>query len=278
MKLMLNLAYPQQQTLEVEPKVDRSCVEVIDRHRATCTDECIITIDNTFGEGNIVPDVDRYRIRRDGEGVVLRPHQQCTVAHCSNRYNDVAAVGSQGNCDKTIVIVLESPHEDEYLRNAGQPIAPAQGVTGRNLRRHLYKVLRSCCSLHCSLRAGTSRLILSNPVQFQASLVSVIDSGKQWHKIRNAVWRKLWNYRYDTTPQDCGGQTASGSFPIRDCFKNRLARYSPNYIINACTSSFSTNVSDFLKSLHFPDMEGLYQVCHPSSWNSERNRQLHRLS
>lgn len=268
MELKLKLTYPQERTLGVP--LSFGDIEVVDEQRASCSDG-VILIKRAFGKKNIVPDVDRYRIRCDGERIVLHPHPKCLVAPCSNRYNDFPAAEPQGNFDRTLVIVLESPHEDEYLRNVGQPIAPAQGTTGRNLCRYLGEVLRSCPCLHRCIRTGSSRVILCNPVQFQASLVSVIDSGNEWGKIRDAVWKTLWNYELD-----------GGPFPIRDCFQNRLSTYSPNFIINACTSTTSTMkrmkacLNKFL-GCRFKDCKR-YEVGHPSFWHIEKNRKLCPLS
>ena len=290
MKLALNLTYPHQRGLIVEPKVDdiKDDIKIVDGRRAIrfCG---LVIINDVFGKDNIVPDVDRYRIRLDAGRIVLHPHSQCQVAPCSNRYYDVTAAGPPENCNKTIVIVLESPHKDEYLRDVGQPIAPAQGSTGSNIQDWLDHVLRSCSALCGELSAGT-RVVLSNPVQFQASLASVINSGSQNRKvrdavrkkIRDAVWKALWNSQPNATSQDCGERTANASFPIRDCFEDRLKTYSPDYIINACTSTGSMkkmkkSVSSFLRC-HFPNCKR-YEVGHPSSWGrNENNRKLSPMS
>ena len=279
MQLKLKLTYPQERTLVVPLSGDS--IEVVDKQRASCSDGDIL-IENAFGQDNIVPDVDRYRIRCDGERVILHPHEECLVNPCSNRYNDIPAAEPQRDCDRTLVIVLESPHKGEYLRNVGQPIAPAHGTTGRNLCRYLDEVLRSCPGLHRCIRTGNSRVILCNPVQFQASLASVLRPKKQLEgetneeakkrvkksqkAVRDAVWKKLWNYKTD-----------DGSFPIRNCFKNRLSTYRPDYIINACTSSdgmkqMKPQVSQFLRC-RFPNCQ-VYEANHPSFWFNPMYRTL----
>ena len=287
MKLALNLTYPHQRGLMVEPKVGG--IRIVDGCRAIrfCG---LVIINNAFGKDNIVPDVDRYRIHLDADRIMLHPYSQCHVAPCSNRYNDVAAAGLPEDCNKTIVIVLESPHKDEYLCNVGQPIAPAQGSTGSNIQGWLDHVLRSCPALCRELRTGTTRVMLSNPVQFQASLASVINSGSQNRKvrdavrkkIRDAVWKALWDSQPTVTSQDCGERTANASFPIRDCFEDRLKTYNPDYIINACTSTGSMkkmkeSVSSFLRC-RFLDCKR-YEVNHPSCWHmKENNRKLSPMS
>ena len=296
MRLRIKLTYPKRQRLEVEASVSGDDIEFIDKKRATCSGGEII-INRSFGKGNVVPDVDRYRFHFDEEQFVLCPHTKCTVSRCSNQYYDIAIARAQRDHDKTLVILLESPHRDEYLRNVGRPIAPAQGTTGRRLHRYLGEVLRSCPSLHCSLRTGTTRVILSNPIQFQASLVAILGSKerpeenkkirkkrvkKNREAVRDAVWKALWNYTHDNTSEECREQSANVSFPIRDCFRNRLEKYDPNYIINACTSStkdmkeMKKCLNNFLKC-HFGTCKR-YEVNHPSFWQIESNRKLSLLS
>ena len=302
MRLILNLTYPHQRVLAAD--LGNIDIGIVDERRAIRF--CCGIIINAFGEDNIVPDVDRYRIHGDDGRIALHSHSQRQVASCSNRHNDVVAEGPQENCDKTIgicllwflrrcragrpqknydrtmVIILESPHKDEYLRNVGQPIAPAQGSTGSNIQRWLDHVLRSCPALFRELSTVTTRVVLSNPVQFQASLASVIGSGSQWGNVRDAVWEVLWNSQPNATSQGCGEQTTNPSYPVRDCFKDRLRTYSPDYIINACTSAepimedMKESVSSFLRR-HFPNCKR-YEVGHPSSWMNEKSRKLSPLS
>lgn len=271
MQLRLSLTYRCVQELGVcAPSVHEDDIKDHDRAHA---DGDVITINDAFGPANVVPDVDRYRLHLDNRQIALQCHSNCQVARHLNHYNDLTAVSTEDR-NKTIVIVLESPHEDEYECNVGQPIAPAQGSTGCNIQRWLDEVLRSCSALHHELREGT-RVLLSNPVQFQASLASIIDCSRKdkdgdmvWKKVRDAVWKALWCVQ-----------------PIRDEFRNRLEIYRPDFVINACTHDLGCNfkcldatssgcrkrkVHDFLLgefcSAH------IYYTNHPSSWRyGDRN-------
>lgn len=275
MKLRLELTHPCEQVLCVcVPGVETEVV-IRDGGRAQSV-PASFAIREAFGRCNVVPDVDRYRLHMEDGRIALHPHSQCRVAWCSNRYydHDPIAAGVEG---KTIVIVLESPHKDEYLRNVGQPIAPAQGATGSNIQGYLDEVLHSCHALCDELTAGT-RVLLSNPVQFQASLISIIDYSKldkpkqdpTWKKIRDAVWKALWHLQ-----------------PVQDDFKDRFENYRPDFIVNACTHDLGCDykcltatssgcrkrkVHDFLlgafSSAH------IYSANHPSSWHRDRNRTL----
>ena len=270
------------------PDVDRTKVTIKDDDRAQRIGAGF-TIRDSFGRCNIVPDVDRYRLQFDNHRIALFSHSECQIKPSSNRYYDHLA-GKRVEEETTIVIVLESPHEEEYLCNLGQPITAAQGSAGSNVQGWLDDVLRGCPALHRKLKGGQpTRVILSNPVQFQASLVSVIDCSKQdkkknpaWRRVRDAVWKALWNHQVTTDCRNCKRQTTNDAYPIRDCFKARLGDLEPDHIINACTSNTPTmkemkeSISRFLAN-EFPCC-GRYEVSHPSGWSYEENRKLRRRS
>lgn len=271
MQLKLNVTHPNRFVLEVEVPD----FTVVDGPRAPRVDG-FVTVRRTFGLQNVVPDVDRYRLHWDGTQFALRAHPVCEVSPCSNRYYDVLPDEPNIDYSKTIVVVLESPHRDEYLRDIGQPIAPAQGNTGSNMQDHLDCVLRSCPTLYDGLEDYT-RVVLANPVQFQTSLVSIVrcSKGSEQDKVRDAVWKELWNH------QSGGSHMHNDAYPIRDCFEARLGDLEPDYIINACTSTTKTmeemkeGISSFLANKF--RCRGRYEVSHPSAWFKEVNRKLHRI-
>ena len=153
------------------------------------------------------------------------------------------------NYNKTIVIVLESPHKDEYLRDVSQPIAPAQGSTGSNIQGYLDCVLRKSPALRDELEDQETRVILANPIQFQTSLASVIQPS-DWHRVRNAVWRTIWSCQL-----------------MQDDFCARMESYSPDVIINACTSDLKHKIRAYLNGRFSAPHR--YEAHHPSVWNSD---------
>ena len=213
-----------------------------------------IVIDGAFGCGNRVCDDDRYRISGESQGPLK----------CCQPYAPF---------DRTLVILLESPHKDEYGNDCIDcPKKPAQGTTGNNVRDHLMNVIRSCRHIHSCLGQET-RVILANPIQFQCSLVSVINSGAEsdaWKKTRDAVWKALWDIQ-----------------AIQDEFRVRLDGYDPDFIINACTHDLECNpdcldiypecrkrkVHDFLVG-NFPDAHIYAAAVHPVTWHIEDRRGL----
>lgn len=294
MRLKLNVTYPAEQELAATVPT----VAIVDDARVSWSagtvdqaqpvraapvaggvERCVI--DDTFGEQNVVPDVDRYRLRRQQGQITLHPHTVRGVCPDSNNFCDILTTERNVDYDKTIVIVLESPHKDEYENSAtpsgdvGRPIAPAQGKTGTRIRNFFHHVLCSCPTLCGQLEEHTTRVVISNPVPFQASLASIVsipasenDSKsapkRKRKKLRDAVWSALWEYG-----------------AIQDDFQTRLESYCPDFIINACTHDVGCylqrccvannrckkhKMRTFLNE-HF-NVSSCYEVNHhPSVWN-----------
>ena len=263
MQLRLSVPYPNTPDLQVEVQ-NVTVEERVDRTRASSQDDVVVTITRAFGAQNVVPDVDRYRLRLTDDRIALRCHSVREVSPCSNRYCDVLPNDPNAHYSKTIVVVLESPHRDEYSSDVSQPIAPAQCATGSKIKNYLGRVLLSCPTLCTQLEGETTRVILANPVQYQASLASVIRTSA-WRRTRDAVWRTLWCCQL-----------------IQDNFEARLESYRPDFIINACTHDLRCGrrrcpenteckkhkIRTFL-SEHFEDCSR-YEAAHPSSWHWHR--------
>lgn len=264
MQLRLRVTHPFEQELPVDVR-NVTVEERLDCTRASHADG-VVTIDHTFGPQNVVPDVDRYRLHRAGNRFVLCGHAIRAVSAEFNRYCDIPPAHPHLEYSKTVVVILESPHKEEFRCNVGRPIAPAQGRTGARIRNHLGRVLQSCDALYGELEEGT-RIVLANPVQFQTSLVSVVRCpGFEWKKVRTSVWKALWNYRPPTNHPNNGGQTTDASYPTRVDFKERLIALAPDHIVNACTSPLKLCVRDFLER-SFSDV-ARYEAHHPSVWGS----------
>lgn len=118
------------------------------------------------------------------------------------------------NGEKLLVIVLESPHKDEFSKDI---IGPALGSTGRMLDEQLELKINNYLQTN-SLQDGTYKIILMNGIQYQTSL------GINTEYFRDRIWIKMWienNYREE--------------------FINRLKTYEPDVIINLCTKGSHTN-------------------------------------
>lgn len=105
---------------------------------------------------------------------------------------------------KRIVIVLESPHKQEY---AYESPMPALGITGINLQKLFGKVVNLL-----DLQDDEYEIILMNAVQYQCSL------GVNTSLYRDHIWLNMWFNEQ-----------------LKKNFSKRLLSYSPDIIINCCT-------------------------------------------
>lgn len=134
--------------------------------------------------------------------------------------------------NNVVVIVLESPHRDEYDAN-GKAIGPAFGITGNNINKFLPDVLMSAINRNVlTLNKGTYDIVLLNAVQKQCSL------GEETKKYRDAMFLKYWE-----------------KDKIRDSFRNRLNNVllktskQNDIVINCCTQGNHNINNKFIKKL-----------------------------
>jgi hypothetical protein len=152
---------------------------------------------------------------------------------------------------KTIVIILESPHLDEYKDHSF--INPALGTTGENLQNYFEKLINALAISEHDLKNGQYRIILMESIQYQCSL-GIKPLNKN---IRNLVFSEIWNL-----------QNKNGEFPTKNDFISRLASYMPDVILNLCTTPSNNLVQKEIEQYRnkYPSVK-LYIGCHPSSWH-----------
>ena len=226
-----------------------------------------VLVKNFFEVNNKVPDVSRYCIGVEG----CCAHYDDRHRICEDRYliphrdvsrQDLAQLlQRQQRQIRNIVLLLESPHECEYINgDIAHPKAPASGPTGNNIDRCLGAVLSR---IDAELIKPGCQVIISNPIQFQTSLhaihrQSLRKDNNKWARLRDNVWRTLWSEQH-----------------IQNCFLARLKSYYPKVVINACTGDMSCRhnkpkkiVKNFVRQ-HLRNVP-FYNVPHPSdkSWNN----------
>lgn len=222
-----------------------------------CTHGNDVRVVDFFGPNNKVPDVSRYLI---GDSVCCVRHNVDSYRICNNRYVnlrcDISVQQLQQQIQQagSIVLLLESPHKDEYQHNhINCPKAPAMGQTGIRIERCLGTVLSKTRTDYIRVAPDNPELIeigrhvvLSNPIQFQTSLDTIHDQGIV-QGLRNSVWRTLWEEEH-----------------IKQCFRERINTYRPRLIVNACTRALKSTVKRFVREtlLNVP----LYNAPHPASW------------
>lgn len=118
--------------------------------------------------------------------------------------------------EKRIVIILESPHKDEFKKSIKKDdffddeceANPALGRTGIKLQEYFNdKVVREKLKIE-----GHYCVILMNSVQYQCSL------GEKTKLYRDCIWLKYW-FEKETL----------------NSFEQRLNEYKPNIVVNLCT-------------------------------------------
>jgi hypothetical protein len=170
-----------------------------------------------FVTKNLVIDVSRYYALIKNRKVRSLICNEAKDFPCS-QYFDIDPFKSNG----AIVLILESPHKDEYCycHDKIHPIAPAQGSSGENIE-HFLKIHIQYAVKNDLLSDGCYPIIIANPIQWQTSLWHYHRKGiKSSGYIRNDVWLALWNCEGDLVKND---------------FVKRLDSYQPVLVINACT-------------------------------------------
>lgn len=151
--------------------------------------------------------------------------------------------------DKTIVIVLESPHIDEYLSDNKFGPTPAIGKTGTNLQKYFNheKIFEK---IERTDEYQNYRVILMNVIQYQCSL------GVDTKIFRDDI--------FDGLLEDVD---------IVGDFVNRLKSYNPNVIFNGCTEGKNKirrkKISKIIRD-NFDNVI-LFEMNHPSCWERKKD-------
>ena len=143
-----------------------------------------------------------------------------------------------------IVIVLESPHKNEYDAS-GNAIGPAQSTTGRlfNLK---FTSMVSNSTIADAISLDTHDVIMVNAVQYQCSLGNPLNTRAN-RAIRDQIWLNCLS----------GGCAQDLIY--------RIDAIDPMCVINLCTKGVS-NLQDTLSPLI--SGFGIYTYgSHPSTWN-----------
>ena len=174
------------------------------------------------------------------------------------KFEDESGFVERGNppnpSDRKLILVLESPHEDEY-RGLATPL-PANGTTGRHIRKYIGEVLHGSTGTDY----GTLQVILMNAVQYQCSQAHTLSCRASRLK-RDEVFRKTFG-QGEELKQRLRGLHISG----RDI------------VINCCTKGTRTPylrdlVGEAIKEVRGqPSQFKYFATYHPSVWNKEKRR------
>ena len=236
----VNLILEDYCTIEVE--IDKSIAEEIRKNNK-------INSENIDLKLSKVEDVYRYLIYYKKNKLLKKALKKDGTKFSESKYGD-RSTGRDKNKYKSIVLLLESPHCDEFDLN-NNPIAPAQGETGKLIDEKILSVLDEILRLDKNTILAEDeklRVIIANPIQYQTSLYMYHNKKleDEYQTLRNRCWRKIWDEK-----------------KIKDDFEKRIKQYNPVLIINACTYSLKDKVTKFLKDNKF---ENVYTSYHPSYW------------
>ncbi len=143
-----------------------------------------------------------------------------------------------------IIMILESPHKHEFDKNTHTPIGPANGTTGRNIRKKINECICNFISnskntnlIDCFKMGEEFDLILMNAIQFQTSLGHSTKRRSSKKIVRDDVFKGMWKH---------GG---------KEDFLKRLKKYMNLYdqgglILNLCTDIKINTNDNFKPFLH----------------------------
>lgn len=232
------------------------------------SDEDFVVTKNFFN-GKSVADIHRYDLKHSiGEWMLFEPGKNNLailklLSEKPSKHDRPITPSAQAN---NILIVIESPHKDEYDESDEKflPLAPANGATGVNFLQYfaspcLNVVLDKLINqFNLNLdESKTYSICFVNPVPFQASLHFIFkdDHFKDDHfkeKFKEKVWKVLFTY-------------------CNVWFTERVRSYNPSIIINACTCNLKNHVKDAIDAPYSQiNCNNKLNAYHPSSWYGKK--------
>lgn len=151
-----------------------------------------------------------------------------------------------------LVVLLESPHVNEYDPITGQALGPALGSTGRYFQNY-FSTLLAASRIFVNLNSLTLDVVLANPVQYQCSLgLNLSIPGNATLRDRNLI--------------SCfhGGPTSND-------LDHRLQALRPSFVINLCTTCLRQYVTTYITN-NYPYNYNFTDGNHLQSWRYPNNR------
>lgn len=217
-----------------------------------------IVVKDLFSNDMEVKDVYRYNINFEKNCypklITLDFKDKC---YLESNFND-QIIEKEENI-KSIVLILESPHKNEYIKLSNEqveykPVSPAQGATGKNIENNLEVIMNELIHKYKHIfKEKTYKIIICNPVQYQTSLNCLhgngLKSSKIYSNLRDEIWKTIFKQN-----------------DIKENFKRRIRDYKPELIINACTMNLQPYIDEFLKE-NFNEVK-LVKTNHPFAWGN----------
>lgn len=156
--------------------------------------QTIILKRSFFKKNKQVQNVTRFFVKLIGEDVVIEsPTKKNSLLLNSNYADDIIDFNYK---HKTIMIILESPHIDEYEPKTEKltPIGAAQGQTGKKIEKNINQLIHSLKNLNVIEEQHLYRVILINAVNYQTSLHFIHQKpmNNHYRELRDKIWLKMW--------------------------------------------------------------------------------------
>ena len=197
-----------------------------------------------------VPDVWRYVISIDSMNNVNKLFLCQSLKKSVYPDRDIPEIFSY---TKRIILLLESPHKDEFYFKNGilTTKAPAQGATGGNINFYITNIIEDIIK-QAPLSKGTYDLLIVNPVPYMASLGVFYDGGME-AELKENVWNTFWGIK-----------------DITDDFEKRCIDYKPSLILNFCTKGkkikMQEKITSFIMNISNLNTIPIWNGNHPSIW------------
>lgn len=199
------------------------------------------------------PDQVVGRLEYDKKQGFIFVHDIKTKSHESNFIRTNIDNNYNPNTSNVIVLVLESPHKDEYDKfNRIRAIGPAFGHTGENINKYFAYVLNIALlkqTMRTPEKYGIYDLVLINAIQYQCSL------GESTSIYRDDMFLHLW------IEKKCN-----------EDFLNRintlLLKYSGDKIVINCCTQGKHKLQNLVENEidNCASIKHHYMCAHPSSW------------
>lgn len=194
-----------------------------------------ITIKKAFFKKNKqIPNVVRYLAQVNESDIHIHQAKRYPLLDASQFEDDIMAFSPKL---KTIAIILESPHVDEYTLREEKliPIAAAQGTIGRKIEANIEKLLWNL-KRESLLKDELYRIVIMNAIPYQTSLYHIHQKNmdNSFRELRDKIWIKMW----------------SEISSIRNEFNKQINSFKKDSIlINSCTKSIKPFINQELVRL-----------------------------
>ncbi|MDN4492706.1 hypothetical protein [Ureibacillus aquaedulcis] len=210
-----------------------------------------ITLRKSFFKKNkYVQNATRYIVELSDDVLTIESPNEKSDFLINSDFDDDILDNNYKN--KTIAIILESPHIDEYEQSKDKlvPIGAAQGQTGKKIEKSIEKLMLSLANYQVIEQNHKYRVILMNAVNFQTSLHFIHEKpmNNYYRELRDKIWLKMWSEIPQTK---------------MDFIKQLNSLKKDSILINACPKSLKPLINQEI--IQFANRFSLFESNHPSS-------------